>query len=56
MEFRFNNCLFPLAMYRKNLPVYSLIIVYVVSLANEEMCMSSSILTYDLPILMQPES
>ena len=36
-------------MHRQNLPVC-------VSLANEEMCMSSVILTQDLPILMQPKS
>ena len=34
-------------MHRQNLSVYDLITVCMVSLANEEMCMSSSILTYD---------
>ena len=47
----FSNCYLCLAMHRQNFPVCGLIIVCAVRLANEEMCMSSSILTYNLPIL-----
>ena len=50
----FNNCLLDLAVHRENFTICSLIIVSTVSLANEEICISSSILASDLPILMKP--
>ena len=52
----FYNCSLPLAMHRQNFTVCSLIIVCAVSLANEGMCMSSSILTLNLSYIMQPKS
>ena len=42
-------------MHRQNILVCGLITVWAVSIANEEICMSSSILTYDLLIHMQPK-